>query len=164
MSEGEIKSCQKRSWYTHVRLFVPHCSLLKSFKIKKPSLGHETHNKDVHEQNHHGGTSQMLADLSVQYWIMPTREAIEEWEIDCVHGKRRKAFPAKHIMPLYQNWEPGCRYEFSATHRSILVDSSLTNKKRKDLSEETSFPIYLPNDKSSASRSSITLSPILTHV
>ena len=51
------------------------------------------------------------------------REAIEEWERDCMHGKRRKAAPAKHIMSLYQNLEPGCRYEFSATHRSILVDS-----------------------------------------
>ena len=35
MYEGEIKSCEIRSWYTHVCLFVPHCPLLKSFRIQK---------------------------------------------------------------------------------------------------------------------------------
>ena len=34
--------------------------------------------KYVHEQDHHGGTNQVLADLSAHYWIISAREAIKE--------------------------------------------------------------------------------------
>ena len=54
--------------------------------------------KYVHEQDHHGGTNQVLADLSAHYWIISAREAIKEWERDCMHCKRRNATPAKNIM------------------------------------------------------------------
>ena len=36
--------------------------------------------KYMHEQDHHGGTNQVLADLSAHYWIISAREAIKEWE------------------------------------------------------------------------------------
>ena len=54
--------------------------------------------KYMHEQDHHGGSNQVLADLSAHYWIISAREAIKGWERDCMHWKRRKAAPAKNIM------------------------------------------------------------------
>ena len=46
----------------------------------------------------HAGTNQVLAQLSVQYWIISAREAIREWERECMQCRRRKASPAKQIM------------------------------------------------------------------
>ncbi|XP_068760335.1 uncharacterized protein [Montipora capricornis] len=54
--------------------------------------------KHAHEQNQHAGTNQVLAQLSVQYWIISAREAIREWERECMQCRRRKASPAKQIM------------------------------------------------------------------
>ena len=54
--------------------------------------------KHAHEQDHHAGTNQVLAQLSAQYWIISAREAIREWEIECMQCRRRKASPSKQIM------------------------------------------------------------------
>ena len=54
--------------------------------------------KDTHEQNLHGGTNQVLAQLSARYWIISAREAIRGWERECMHCRRRKATPAKQVM------------------------------------------------------------------
>ena len=50
--------------------------------------------KDMHEQDHHGGTNQVLADLSAHYWIISVREAIKEWEeIVCIAKEERPLQP-----------------------------------------------------------------------
>ena len=54
--------------------------------------------KHAHEQNQHAGTSQVLAQLSVQYWIISAREAIREWERECMQCRRMKASLAKQVM------------------------------------------------------------------
>ena len=54
--------------------------------------------KDSHEKNEHGGTNQVLAQLSSRYWIVSAREAIREWEKECMMCRRRKATPAKQVM------------------------------------------------------------------
>ena len=59
--------------------------------------------RDAHIQCKHGGTNQVLAQLSTKYWIMSAREAIREWERECATCKRNKAKPASQIMaPLSQ--------------------------------------------------------------
>ena len=54
--------------------------------------------KHQHEQSHHGGTNQVLSELSTHYWIISAREVIKEWEKECMQCRRRKASPAKQIM------------------------------------------------------------------
>lgn len=54
--------------------------------------------KQAHEQTQHAGTNQVLAQLSVQCWIISAREAIKEWEKECMQCRRRKATPAQKIM------------------------------------------------------------------
>ena len=54
--------------------------------------------KDSHEKNEHGGTNQVLVQLSSRYWIVSAREAIREWENECTMCSRRKATPAKQVM------------------------------------------------------------------
>ena len=54
--------------------------------------------KDSHEKNQHGGTNQVLAQLSSRYWIVSAREAIREWEKECMVCRRRKVTPAKQVM------------------------------------------------------------------
>ena len=54
--------------------------------------------KDSHEKNFHAGTNQVLAELSVQCWILSAREAVKEWEKECMQCRRTKATPAKQIM------------------------------------------------------------------
>ena len=50
--------------------------------------------KYMHEQDHHGGTNQVLADLSAHYWIISAREAIKEWEeIVCIAKEERPLQP-----------------------------------------------------------------------
>ena len=61
--------------------------------------------KDSHEKSQHGGTNQVLAQLSSRYWIVSAREAIREWEKECMVCRRREVTPAKQVMaPL-----PGLR-------------------------------------------------------
>ena len=55
--------------------------------------------KHHHEQGFHvAGTSQTLASLSSRFWILSGREAIREWENECMKCRRRKAQPATQIM------------------------------------------------------------------
>ena len=54
--------------------------------------------KHAHKQDHHAGTNQVLAQLSVQYWIISAREAIREWERECMQCRRRKASPVKQVL------------------------------------------------------------------
>ena len=54
--------------------------------------------KDAHEKCHHGGTNHVLSKLSSRYWIQSAREAIRDWERQCMWCRRRKAQPATQIM------------------------------------------------------------------
>lgn len=54
--------------------------------------------KEHHERKKHGGTNQVLAELSVKYWIISAREAIREWEKECMECRRRKTTPIKPMM------------------------------------------------------------------
>ena len=54
--------------------------------------------KEVHEQNQHAGTNHALAQLSAQGWIISAREAIKEWEKECMECGRKMAALAKQIM------------------------------------------------------------------
>ena len=48
--------------------------------------------KEHHEQGMHTyGTNHTLAALSAHYWIVSGREAIREWERECMECRRRKA-------------------------------------------------------------------------
>ena len=55
--------------------------------------------KQHHEDKHHAiGTNQLLAKLSVRFWILSVREVIREVEKNCNECKKRKAKLAKQIM------------------------------------------------------------------
>ena len=55
--------------------------------------------KDVHEQgNRASGTNHTLAALSARYWIVSGREAIREWEKECIMCRRRKSKACQPIM------------------------------------------------------------------
>ena len=55
--------------------------------------------KHYHEKGFHvAGTNQTLADLSSKYWIVSGREAIREWENQCMECRRRKRKLASQIM------------------------------------------------------------------
>ena len=55
--------------------------------------------KHYHEKGFHvAGTNQTLADLSSKYWIVSGREAIREWENQCMECRRRKGKPVSQIM------------------------------------------------------------------
>ena len=55
--------------------------------------------KDQHEKGHHiQGVNHTLAELSLRYWIVSAREAIQSWEAKCLRCVRRKAQPGQQIM------------------------------------------------------------------
>ena len=55
--------------------------------------------KHEHELGAHVcGTNQILSELSKKYWIVAAREAVREWENDCMECKRRTAKRATQIM------------------------------------------------------------------
>ena len=55
--------------------------------------------KQAHESHHHSaGTNQILAALSVRFWIISAREAIRMFEATCPTCKRQKAKPAEQVM------------------------------------------------------------------
>ena len=54
--------------------------------------------KDSHEKNQHRRTKQVLAHLSIRYWIVSARETIREWEKECFMCRWGKVPPAKQVM------------------------------------------------------------------
>ena len=55
--------------------------------------------KEHHEQGMHAcGTNHTLAALSAHSWIVSGREAIREWERECMECRRRKAKACQQIM------------------------------------------------------------------
>ena len=72
--------------------------------------------KDSHKKSFYTGTNEVLAELSVQYWIVSAREAMKEWEKKCMQCRRTKATPAKQIMsPLPELWTWNSLQAFSQT-------------------------------------------------
>ena len=53
--------------------------------------------KHAHEQDH-VGTNQVLAQLSVQYWIISARQAIREWERESMQCRKKKTSLAMQII------------------------------------------------------------------
>ena len=81
MEEGEINSCQICSWYTHMCLFVPNCSLLKSFRIQNWRRGWDPECKQsVH-----------MAVIIGKIWVLLTRgpRNLVIMPIDLKHMLRR---------------------------------------------------------------------------
>ena len=72
-------------------------------------------------KEHTCGTKHTLAALSAHYWIVSGREAIREWERECMECRRRKAKACQQIMaPL-----PLARLETSMrAFTKIAVDFS----------------------------------------
>ena len=85
--DGRLRYAECLPWETCYPIILP-----RNHWITTPIIKH------VHESNQHAGTNQVLAQLSAQYWIISAREAIRDWERDCMQSRRRKAFPAKQIM------------------------------------------------------------------
>lgn len=85
--DGRLSYADCLPWKTRHPIILP-----RSHRITKLII------KDSHEKNQHGGTNQVLAQLSSRYWIVSAREAIREWEKECKLCRRRKVTPAKQIM------------------------------------------------------------------
>ena len=55
--------------------------------------------KEFHENGKHAsGTNHTLAALSARYWVISGREAIREWEKECMACRRRKSKACQQIM------------------------------------------------------------------
>ena len=94
LDEDGLLRCNSRlqyadclSWETKFPIILP-----KKHDVTKLIIS------DVHKRCAHGGTNQVLAQLSTRYWIIAAREAIRQWEIECAVCRRRKASPARQIM------------------------------------------------------------------
>ena len=85
--DGRLRYAEYLPWETRFPIILPRSHWVTTLIIKQ-----------AHEQTRHAGTNQVLAQLSVQYWIISAREAIKEWEKECMQCRRRKAMPAKQIM------------------------------------------------------------------
>ena len=94
MSEDVVLRCDGRLRYAE---YLP-------WETRYPFILFQSHwvttlvMKQAHEQSEHEETNEVLAQLSVRYWILSAREAIKQWERDCMQCRRRKAKPAKQIM------------------------------------------------------------------
>ena len=95
--DGRLRYAEYLPWETRFPIILPRSHWVMTLIIKQ-----------AHEQTRHAGTNQVLAQLSVQYWIISAREAIKEWEKECMQCRRRKAMPAKQIMvplPELRTWK-----------------------------------------------------------
>lgn len=79
VDEDGIIRCNSRlqfanclSWESRFPIILPRKSQITSLIIR-----------DAHNQCKHGGTNQVLIQLSTKYWIISAREAIGELERDC---------------------------------------------------------------------------------
>ena len=66
---GRLHFAECLPWETRYPIILPHSHWVTTLIIKQ-----------AHKQTQHAGTNQVLAQLSVQYWIISAREAIKEWE------------------------------------------------------------------------------------
>ena len=85
--DGRLRYAEYLPWEIRYPIILPRSHWVTTLIIKQ-----------AHEQSEHGGTNQVLAQLSVQYWIISAREAIKQWERECMQCRRRKAKPARQIM------------------------------------------------------------------
>ena len=85
--DGRLRFAECLPWETCYPIILPGNHWITTLIIK-----------DSHEKNFHAGTNQVLAELSVQCWILSAREAVKEWEKECMQCRRTKATPAKQIM------------------------------------------------------------------
>ena len=90
--DGRLQHAQYIPWETKYPIILPRDHQITQLIVK-----------NSHERNKHSGTNQVLADLSTRYWILAAREAIRNYEHNCVVCKRNKSRPVQPIMaPLHE--------------------------------------------------------------
>ena len=125
LDEEEILRCDGRlgcvdclPWETCYPIILPRSHWITKLIIK-----------DSHEMNQHGGTNQVLAQLSSRYRIVSAREAFKGWEKECMLCRRRKVTPEKQIMaPLYQSFKLGSHYVPSVRTLLTSVEHSIPRR------------------------------------
>lgn len=85
--DGRLRYADCLPWETQHPIILPRNHWITKLIIK-----------DSNEKNQHGRTNQVLVQLSSRYWIVSGREAIREWEKECMMCRKRKAAPAKQVM------------------------------------------------------------------
>ena len=115
--DGRLRYAEYLPWETCYPIILPRNHWVTTLIIKQ-----------AHEQTQHAGTNQVLAQLSVQYWIISAKEAIKEWGKECMRCRRRKLPQPSRLWPLCHNYVCGSLYEPSAKHLLTLGDLSLLNK------------------------------------
>lgn len=85
--EGRLQFTESLPWESRHPIILPRKHWITRLIIK-----------DCHERCHHGGTNQVLSNLSSRFWIMSGRETIRDWERQCMVCKRHKASPGTQIM------------------------------------------------------------------
>ena len=80
--------------------YAEHMSYDTRFPVILPRKSYVTKLivRNYHEIGNHGGTNQILASLSAQYWIIAAREEIRDVERDCAICRIRKAKPGEQVM------------------------------------------------------------------
>ena len=115
--DGRLRYAECLSWETLYPIILPRSHWITKLIIK-----------NSHEQNQDGGTNQVLAQLSARYWIISVREAIREWERECMQCRRRKAAPATQVMAPLPELRTGSPCAPSTRPLSTLVDLSSPSK------------------------------------
>ena len=85
--DGRLQFADCLPWETRFPVILPRKHWVTTLIVK-----------NAHEQCQHGGTNQVLSQISIRYWIISGREVIREWERECMLCRRRKASPASQIM------------------------------------------------------------------
>ena len=85
--DGQLQFADCLPWETRFPVILPRKHWVTTLIVK-----------NAHEQCQHGGTNQVLSQISIRYWIISGREVIREWERECMLCRRRKASPASQIM------------------------------------------------------------------
>ena len=90
--DGRLRYAEYLPWETRYPIILP-----KSHPVTQLII------KDAHERCQHGGTNQVLAELSSRFWIIAAREAIRIAENNCMVCKKNKCKPVHPMMaPLHE--------------------------------------------------------------
>ena len=85
--DGRLQFAEHLPWETRHPIILPRKHPVTQLIVK-----------DGHERNNHGGTNQTLCHLSDRFWLISAREAIRDWERECMECRRRKVSPANQVM------------------------------------------------------------------
>ena len=136
--EGFVMQCLP--WETCYPIILPRSHWVTTLIIKH-----------AHKQTQHGGTNHVLAQLSVQYWLILARRVRKSaWS-----AKEERLPQPSRLWPLCLSCALGSLNLPSAKHLLTLVDLLSLNKEEARPGRRGTLSIHMLSDKGCAPGSSI---------